>query len=118
MNNKFINIGSINQVPLGQGMSFVINGEEIAVFRCRSGELFAIENRCPHRQGPLSEGIIGGGKVICPLHGHKFDLVTGQGGEKRECVRVFKVWQEQEQILMEWPSAKAKPFEKNCAVVI
>ncbi len=117
MKKRFVNIGPIDRIPLGQGISFLIDGEEIAVFRSRGGEIFAIENRCPHRQGPLSEGIIGGGKVICPLHGHKFDLATGQGGEKHECVRVFKVWKDEDQIFMEWPTAKIKPQEKDCAMV-
>ncbi len=70
-------------MPLGQGFCFVVGGEEIAVFRQRDGRLFATQNRCPHRQGPLSEGVIGDGKVICPLHAHKFDLCTGEGPSER-----------------------------------
>ncbi len=97
-----INLGSIDQIPIGQGACFIISGEEVAVFRSREGRLFAVENQCPHRQGPLSEGIIGAGKVICPLHGHKFDLQTGVGTEGHECVKVFKVWQEQDQIKIEY----------------
>ncbi len=88
---KIIHLGSIDQVPVGQGRCFIIDGEEIAVFRSRDGHVFAVENRCPHRGGPLAEGVMGDGKVVCPLHGHKFDLATGQGGEKPECVRIFSV---------------------------
>jgi nitrite reductase (NADH) small subunit len=69
----------------------VVAGEEIAVFRQRDGQLFAVQNRCPHRQGALAEGIAGGGKVICPLHAHKFDLATGEGSELHECVKVYAV---------------------------
>jgi len=61
------------------------------VFRQRDGRLFATQNRCPHRQGPLSEGVVGGGQVICPLHAHRFDLNGGTGNEPGECVRVFQV---------------------------
>ena len=87
-----VNLGAVEQIPVGQGLCFVLKGEEVAVFRSRDGKIFAIENTCPHRKGPLSEGMIGDGKVICPLHGHKFDLATGQGSESHECVKVFKTW--------------------------
>ncbi len=99
-----INLGLVEQVPLGQGHCFVVGGEEVAVFRSRAGKLFAIQNRCPHRQGPLSEGIVGEGKVVCPLHGHKFDLVSGQGSDGHECVRAFEVWQEVENMFISLPS--------------
>ena len=76
--SRTLNLGSVEKVPQGQGFCFIVDGREIAVFRQRDGKLFATQNRCPHKQGPLSEGIIGAGKVICPLHSHKFDLCTGE----------------------------------------
>lgn len=97
-----INLGDIDQIPIGQGRCFLFKEEEIAVFRSRGGEIFAIENKCPHRQGPLAEGIIGAGKVICPLHGHKFDLKTGKGSESAECVRIFNVSIENNQLILEY----------------
>lgn len=97
-----INLGPVDYIPLGQGLCFVILDTEIAVIRSRTGKIFAIENRCPHRQGPLSEGIIGNGKVVCPLHGHKFDLATGQGSEGHECVKVFKTWIENGSVMVEF----------------
>ena len=86
-----ISLGSVGRIPLGQGRCYVIGSDEIAVFRQRDGRLFAVQNRCPHRQGPLSEGVVGGGRVICPLHAHRFDLTTGTGSEADECVQVFSV---------------------------
>jgi len=91
LDDKSINLGSVEKVPLGQGRCYIVGGEEIAVFRQRDGRLFAVQNRCPHRQGPLSEGIAGGGKVICPLHAHRFDLATGKGHEPAECLKTFSV---------------------------
>lgn len=99
-NPKTVCLGSVEKVPLGQGFCFILGGEEIAVFRQRDGRLFATQNRCPHRQGPLSEGLIGAGKVICPLHAHKFDLATGQGPAPQECLRVYEVRDENGQILL------------------
>ena len=56
----------------------------IAIFRTATDEVFAIEDRCPHKGGPLSEGIVHGAQVTCPLHGMVFDLATGlaQGADE------------------------------------
>ena len=86
-----MSLGSVSRIPVGQGRCYVVGSEEIAVCRQRDGRLFAIQNRCPHRQGPLSEGVIGGGHVICPLHAHRFSLTTGAGSEPDECVQVHGV---------------------------
>jgi nitrite reductase (NADH) small subunit len=48
------------------------------VFHLRDGGVLATQAACPHRGGPLADGIIGGTIVICPLHGKRFDLATGQ----------------------------------------
>lgn len=96
-----ISLGFVERIALGHSLCFIVDGEEIAVFRPRSGGIFAISNRCPHAQGPLFEGVIGEGQVVCPLHGHKFDLTTGQGNEGYECVKTFKVWEENKNIVIE-----------------
>lgn len=96
-----INLGHIDNIALGQGRCFLVAGEEVAVFRQRDGRLFAVQNRCPHKQGPLAEGIAGGGKVICPLHSHKFNLETGEGSEKGECVKTYRVTESNGEILLE-----------------
>jgi nitrite reductase (NADH) small subunit len=98
--SRTLNLGSVEKVPKGQGFCFIVDGREIAVFRQRDGKLFATQNRCPHKQGPLSEGIIGAGKVICPLHSHKFDLCTGEGPDPKECVKVYSVREEKGDILI------------------
>ena len=95
-----INLGSVEKIALGQGRCYLVGGEEIAVFRQRDGRLFATQNRCPHKQGPLSEGVAGGGKVICPLHSHKFELASGKGSEPHECVKIYAVREEHKEILL------------------
>ena len=50
----------------------------IALFRTRDDRVFALDDRCPHRQGPLSQGIVHGLRVTCPLHDWMIDLPTGQ----------------------------------------
>ncbi len=99
-----INLGPVDMVPVGQGHCFIIYGQQVAVFRDRLGKLFAVENRCPHRQGPLAEGIMGDGKIVCPLHGHKFDLASGQGSEAHECIKTYRVWEFSGYIMIEFIS--------------
>ena len=96
-----INLGSIEKIAPGHSRCYVVGGEEIAVFRQRDGRIFATQNRCPHKQGPLSEGVAGGGKVICPLHSHKFDLATGTGSEPGEYVKTYKVSEVNGEILLQ-----------------
>jgi nitrite reductase (NADH) small subunit len=50
----------------------------MAIFHLRSGEVFATQAVCPHRGGPLADGLVGAGTVICPLHSWKFDLKSGE----------------------------------------
>src|SRR5205823_203094 len=60
-------------------------------FGPRDGRLFALDNRCPHRGGPLSDGIIAAGTVICPSHGWKFELETGRCLHDAASVRSYPV---------------------------
>lgn len=65
-------------IPPGEGREFEVAGERIAVFRTRSGGIFAVQAHCPHRAGPLADGLLGGATLICPLHSWKFDLASGE----------------------------------------
>jgi nitrite reductase (NADH) small subunit len=67
----------VDQIPLGEGRAFGIDGEQVAVFRLRDGSLRALSAVCPHRGGPIADGTIDRQVVICPLHQHAFDLETG-----------------------------------------
>ena len=70
-------LGPVERIPPGEGQTFVVGGRQIAVFRTRDDEVFATQARCPHKSGLLADGVMGDGKVICPLHSYKFDLATG-----------------------------------------
>ena len=69
-------ITQAGNIPLREGRSVSIDGQEIAIFHLED-RFLAIENRCPHKGGPLCDGIVSGTKVVCPLHGQRFDLETG-----------------------------------------
>jgi nitrite reductase (NADH) small subunit len=67
-------------------------GTDIAVFRNAEDEIFALEDRCPHKGGPLSQGIVHGRKVACPLHGWNVELDSGCAVAPDEgCAREFPV---------------------------
>ena len=71
-------LAPVGAIPEGEGRTFVIGGERVAVFRMRDGRVFAVQGACPHRGGPLADGLTGGSTLVCPLHAWKFDLETGQ----------------------------------------
>ncbi len=73
-----VSLGPVAQIPPGEGRVFSVAGEEIAVFHTRSGQVYATQAECPHRQGPLADGLIGGTTLMCPLHSRKFNLATGE----------------------------------------
>lgn len=75
--SNWIEIGTLNDIPqLGARVVTTDNGN-IAVFRTAEDKIFAIKDECPHKQGPLSQGIVHGDKVACPLHDWKIQLDTG-----------------------------------------
>ncbi len=73
----WIEIGSLSDFPR-QGARVIRRAEgDIAVFRTLEGELFALRDHCPHKGGPLSQGIVHGKRVACPLHDWKIHLDSG-----------------------------------------
>ena len=73
-----VNLGRVAQIPRGEGRVFRVGRSSIAVFHSRNGKVFATEPSCPHKGGPLADGIIGEHKIVCPLHAFVFDLSNGQ----------------------------------------
>lgn len=75
---NWIDIGHIDDIPERGARLVKTHAGCVAVFRTASDEVFAASDRCPHRGGPLSEGIVHGNKVTCPLHNWVFSLETGE----------------------------------------
>lgn len=71
-------LAHLEAIPPGEGRVFQFGGQRIAVFRTRSDRVFALQADCPHRGGPLADGLLGGTTLVCPLHSNKFDLTTGK----------------------------------------
>ncbi|MGI8458423.1 MAG: Rieske (2Fe-2S) protein [Propionibacteriaceae bacterium] len=72
-----VRLGPLEQIPPSEARTFEVGGEQIAVFRLRSGTLRAVSAVCPHRGGPIADGQCDEHVVLCPLHLNAFDLVTG-----------------------------------------
>ena len=78
-----LDIGPIDAIPLPGARKVVTPKGCVAVFRTGPSEAFATANACPHKGGPLAEGIVHGAKVTCPLHNNVVDLATGASDEGR-----------------------------------
>ena len=93
-------IASIHEIPLGEGRTFAVDGEMVAVFRLRDGSVRAIQAVCPHRGGPLADGQIDLRQVLCPLHLNAWDLKTGCSLSGQPDVAVYPVRIDDDKILL------------------
>ncbi len=72
-----VKIASVNEIPEGKGIVIQVeSGKEMALFKI-NGEIFALDNLCPHMGGPLGEGELEGACLTCPWHGWQFDVRSG-----------------------------------------
>ncbi len=86
-----VTLGPVQAIPEGEGRAFVVGSRRLAVFRSRTGQLYATQAECPHRGGQLADGLLGGHTLICPLHSVKFDLTTGEAADGSCRLRTFPV---------------------------
>jgi nitrite reductase (NADH) small subunit len=88
--HNWTKITRVESIPPREGRSVKIGDLEIAIFNL-NGRFLTIENACPHKGGPLCDGIVTGTAVVCPLHGRHFDLETGIPVRAAEpsCLAVF-----------------------------
>jgi nitrite reductase (NADH) small subunit len=104
----FVVIGKLSDIPRQGARCVVTPCGRIAVFRTAEDHVFALEDRCPHKGGPLSQGIVHGGAVTCPLHNMVISLETGQAmGADEGQVRTFKLEIDGETILIDAASLEA-----------
>lgn len=99
--DKWVKVGKISDIP-SRGARCVENGDmKIAIFRTADDQIFALEDKCPHSDGPLSQGIIHDGCVTCPLHNWVISLESGlaQGADKG-ATKTFPIKMDGETILL------------------
>jgi len=104
--NRWFRVTPCANIPIREGRVVKIAQWQIAIFNL--GESFlAVENGCPHRGGPLADGIVSGTAVVCPLHAWKFDLLTGSAvnhPDSNACLKTFPTRVEQGIICVELPA--------------
>ena len=89
--NNWTPIVALESIPTLGSRVVKTDTMNIALFRTTTNEVFAIKDECPHKQGPLSQGIVHGNSVTCPLHNWKIDLASGEAlGADEGCVNTFK----------------------------
>ena len=114
---KWVRVTQCENIPLREGRSVRIDTREIAIFNL-GGRFFAIDNTCPHKGGPLSEGIVSGNAVVCPLHAWKVDLETGrvvnQAGDV-PCVATYPTRVHDGVVQIELPAERSAEPEKFTA---
>jgi nitrite reductase (NADH) small subunit len=85
---EWLDIGPVGQIGPGNARTLPVQGgAEIAVFHTLDNQFYALVNSCPHKRGPLSQGIVHGTVVTCPLHNWNISLKTGEAlGDDNGCV--------------------------------
>ncbi len=98
---QWIRLCSAAQMPANGGVGeFDATGVAVCVANS-NGLLAAVDNACPHRGGPLSEGWLEDGKIVCPWHAWGFDLKTGACPEERSQVKVYPLQLQGEDVLID-----------------
>lgn len=104
MNNEVIewlDIGHKDDIPVQGSRRLELGSTKVVVFRTLDNGVYALEDKCPHAGGPLSEGIVHGDCVTCPLHNWVISLQSGeaQGADKGK-VKRFKIRHDGERLLL------------------
>ncbi len=88
----YTTVTTVSELPQGKGKQVTVGSKTLALFNVE-GTLYAIDNECPHRNGPLAEGEVQGLEVECPWHGARFNIGTGANlcPPARQAVQSYKV---------------------------
>src|SRR5271156_341029 len=98
--SELVRVCSRGQLPrAGEAKEFSAGGRPLCIANVNGG-IRALDNECPHRGGPLSEGMIEGGNIVCPWHAWTFDAATGAPVEGEERVAVFAVSVEGDEVFV------------------
>src|SRR5436190_1778877 len=101
MSDTWIDIGGIDEIPQKGSRVVKTTSGDVAVFRTASDDVFALRDHCPHKGGPLSQGIVHGTAVTCPLHNWVISLETGRAlGADEGAVRTIPVRIEGERLFI------------------
>lgn len=107
--NYWTEIGRIDDIPR-QGARVIRTPQgDVAVFRTAADEVFALRDRCPHKGGPLSQGIVSGKTVTCPLHNWNIHLDSGEAvAPDQGCAATFPIKVVEGQVYLSLPAERIK----------
>ena len=101
LTQSWIDIGALADIPVRGARCVHYNDLTIAIFRTVDDQVYALEDKCPHRNGPLSQGIVHDGCVTCPLHNWIISLETGEAtGADKGRTTVYPVRLEGDRLLL------------------
>jgi nitrite reductase (NADH) small subunit len=108
--HRWIRVTTTDNVPPREGRAVWLDGRELAIFNL--GDRFLVtDNRCPHKGGPLCDGIVSGTSVVCPLHAWKIDLANGSverpAAAKDHCVATYPARVEEGVVIVGLPAVEA-----------
>lgn len=99
----WMDVGGVQEIPPLGARTVKTPRGDVAVFRNADNQIFALRDRCPHKQGPLSQGIVHGTSVTCPLHNWVISLETGEAqGVDKGCTPVIPVKVESGRVLIQY----------------
>jgi nitrite reductase (NADH) small subunit len=104
LDTVWLDVCALEDIPLRGARRVGSGPKPVAIFRAGDDHVFALIDRCPHKHGPLSMGIVHGSSVTCPLHGMKIDLATGEpmGADRgKGCAPPIGVRVEQGRVLID-----------------
>jgi nitrite reductase (NADH) small subunit len=114
---SWIDLGPVTGLPERGSRVVRVGDLRIAVFRTGSGGVFALRDACPHRGGPLSQGIVHGERVTCPLHDWVIDLKSGNAqGADVGCTPTYPVRIADGRVAIDVPEACAPPDPRVSAL--
>lgn len=103
--SDWIEITQLDEIPVLGSRVVKTDSMDIAIFRTSDDRVFAVKDACPHKQGPLSQGIVHGTSVTCPLHNWKIDLASGEAlGADKGCTNVYETKVEDDVVYMRMPA--------------
>ncbi len=106
--SEWIEVVELTQISVLGSRVIKTQEMDIAVFRGSDDQVYAIRDACPHKNGPLSQGIMHGSSVTCPLHNWKIDLNSGEAlGPDEGCANVFPARVEDGQVYLQLKPAEA-----------
>ncbi len=102
--SDWIEITQLDEIPVLGSRVVKTADENIAIFRTSDDRIFAVKDACPHKQGPLSQGIVHGTAITCPLHNWKIDLASGEAlGADEGCTNVYDTKVENNMVYLRIP---------------